>query len=153
MKSLVMAVVLFAGPAFGAETKISESEVPQPVLDAVAKKYPAAKRVGFEREVEHGKTVYEVKVLVGARKIDLDVSADGKLTSEEEELAYDAVPTAVRTTLSASPKYGTWTVKKAEKVVHAERPDAPEYELAVTNGRSKAELVFAADGKLLRTED
>ena len=45
-----------------------------------------------------------------------------------------------------------WTVTRAERVVTAGHDAEPRFEIAVTHGKDKAEIVFAADGTLLRTE-
>ena len=145
--------LLIAGSAFAGESKISEAEVPKAVLDGVAKKYPAAKKTGFEREVEKGKTVFEVKLLNGGHKIDVDVSPEGTILEEEEEIAFDAAPAAVKAALASSSKYAKWTVKRAERVVTAGNHAEPHFEIVVTSGKNKAELVFSTDGKLLRTEE
>lgn len=155
MNKLLLATLTLslAGTAFAEEKKINESEVPKAALDGVVKKYPTAKRVGFEREVEKGKTVYEIKLVNDGRKIDVDVSPEGKIVAEEEEVAIDSAPEAVKKALAASPKYGKWTIKRLEKVINDENTAAPQYEYVVMNGKSKAEVVFAADGKLVKTED
>jgi len=150
---IVFCGLLVAGVARAEEKRIKESEVPKAVIDGVAKKYPAGKRVGFEREDEEGKTIYEVKVVNDGHKIDVDVTPDGRIVEEEEEIAFSTTPDAVKKALTASPKFGKWTVKRAEKVVHADKPDAPEFELLLTSGKNVAEVVFAADGKQLKVEE
>jgi hypothetical protein len=131
---------------------VGASDVPKPVLDSVARKYPGAKQLRYERETEEGKTIYEIQVLAGGHKIDVDVTPDGRIVEEEEEIDFAAAPEAVKKSLVASPKYGKWSVKRAEKITHADRPTTPDYELLVARGKDLAELVFAADGKLLKTE-
>lgn len=99
MRGIVIASLVIAiarGGATADEKKIGEADVPKPVLDGVAKKYPAAKRLGYEKEVENGKTVYEVKVMNEGRKIDLDVTPDGRIVEEEQEIAWSAAPDAVK---------------------------------------------------------
>lgn len=127
------------------------ADVPKPVLDSVARKYPAAKQLRYERETEDGKTIYEIQLEAGGHKIDVDVTPDGRIFEEEEEIDFSTAPDAVKKSLVASPKYGKWSVKRAEKITHADRP-TPDYELLVARGKDLAELVFAADGKLLKTE-
>jgi hypothetical protein len=151
-KSVAAFLMLIAGSALAGEKEISESEVPKAVLDSVAKKYPAAKRTGFAREVDKGKTVFEVQLVDGGHKIDVDVSPEGTILETEEELAFDAAPPAVKAALARSAKYAKWTVKRAERVVTAGNDAEPRFEIAVANGKDKAELVFSADGKLVRTE-
>jgi hypothetical protein len=151
---ILLASLLLSGIAVADEKKVAESAVPKVVRDGLAKKYATEKRLGWSKEVEDGKTTYEAQIVNAAgHRVDVDVSPEGKILAEEETLDNAAAPDAVKKALSASPKYGTWTVKKTEKVTHADKPDAPEYELVVSNGKAAAELVFAADGKLLRTEE
>jgi glucose/arabinose dehydrogenase len=151
-----MIVALFAlslvGAARADEKRVKESEVPAPVLAAVAKKYPTAKKTGFSKEVENKKTIFEVVLADGAKKIEVECSPDGKILVEELEIALDAVPANVRKALSDSPKYGKWTVKKAERVVNNENDAAPNFELLVASGTKKAEVVFDKDGKLVKEE-
>ena len=147
---IVMALVV-GGMATAGEKKLAERDVPRPVLDGVAKQYPTAKRLGYAREVEKGNTVYEVKLDADGRKIDLDVTPDGRILVAEEQIAVEATPEAVKRGLAASAKYGQWLVKRAEKVTATDgTPD--KYELVVVEGKRKAELTFSADGKLLATE-
>jgi hypothetical protein len=151
---ILLASLLLVGVASADEKKIAEAALPKAVRDGLAKKYPTEKRLGWSMETEEGKTTYEAQIVNAAgHRVDVDVSPDGKILAEEETLANDGAPDPVKKALSASPKYRTWTVKKTEKVLHADHPDAPEYELVVSNGKSFAELVFAPDGKLLRTEE
>jgi len=154
MRTLVIALsCLVAVGAVAEEKKIPESEVPRAVLDGVTKKYPEAKKIGFEREIEKGKTVFEVQLMNGGHKVDVDVSPEGNILEEEEEIAFDSAPEPVRKALSSSAKYAKWTVKRTERVVTGGNTSAPRYELVVASGKEKTELVFSADGKLLRSED
>jgi hypothetical protein len=154
MRTAIIAAVctLLAGAACADQT-ISESEVPKPALDGVTRKYPGAKKLGFERETEDGQTNYEVKLLHHDQRIDVEVAADGKIVSEETTISFDAAPEAVKQALAASPKYGKWTVRHTERVIQGENTAAPRYEIVVSKGKHKAELVFAADGKLLPGEE
>lgn len=95
----VVAALSLAG--FAAGVSSTEPQMPQPVLDAVRQKYPAAKVLGFEKKVEGGKTVFEVKLGV-------DVSADGKILAEEAANEADA---------------SSWLAKLLEE--YAPRPSAP----------------------------
>lgn len=153
MRTIVMACALSVAGAAGAkEVKVGESDVPKAALDAVTKKYPSAKKVTFERETEGAKVTYEVKLVDGARHIDVDVSADGKITAEEETIAPSELPPPVTQALAKSPTYAKWAVKRAERVVKGGESPTTTYEVVVARGKDKAELVFASDGKLVGTE-
>ena len=155
MKNIVagMALLALCGVSTAEEKKIKEGEVPRPVLEKIRKKYPTAKMTGFEVEIEGGKSSYEVKIADGAKQMEIVCSPDGKIVAEEEKIAIDAVPDKVRRTLLRHARYGAWTIQHAERVILAEKMDAPTYELKVGKGGASAELVFTADGTLTRTEE
>ena len=154
MRTIVVALfaLSLAGAARADEKRVKESDVPAPVLAAVAKKYPTAKKTGFSKEVENKKTTFEINLTDGAKKIEVELTPDGKIVAEEQEIALEAVPAGVRKALAESAKYGKWTVKKAERVVNNENEAAPNFELLVVSGAKKAEVVFDKDGKLVKEE-
>lgn len=154
MRTMIIALFALglAGAARADEKRVKESEVPAPVLAAVAKKYPTAKKTGFSKEVENKQTVFEIDLTDGGKKLEVEVSPEGKILVEEQEIALEAVPANVRKALSDSTKYGKWTVKKAERVVSNENEAAPSFELHIASGAKKAEVVFDKDGKLVKEE-
>jgi hypothetical protein len=149
-RCVLLVALLLAGAAFAGEQEVAGSAVPKAVLDGVARLHPTGKRLGFERETAKGKTTYEVRLDVDGRKIDVDVAADGRILEEEEEIGLASAPEAVRQALAASPTFGAWTVQRAEKITKANGPEAPVYELLLTHERARAEVLFAADGRLLQ---
>jgi hypothetical protein len=154
MQKGAIAALVFIGtslPVFAGEEKVKESEVPKATIEAVHKKYPKAKLVGCSKEDEDGKTTYEVQIEDGARKIDIDLSAEGKILAEEEVIGADALPKEVKAGLAAS-KYAKWTLKRAEKIVKEEKADDPSYELVLADPEHRAEVVFDKAGKLLKEE-
>jgi hypothetical protein len=148
--SLALAVALLeisGGPARSGEKKIEKSEVPGPVLDAVARKYPAARMVGFERSDDDGKTLFEVAIESGATKMDVEVTPQGKIEVEETVIGSADLPAPVKAGLAAS-RYKNWKTQKIEKVIKQEKTDNPFYELVIQNKSKKLELVFDHDGKI-----
>ena len=102
------------------EKALKESEVPKPVIDAVKKKYPRAKLTGFAEETRKDKTTYEIQVEDGKRRIEIDLSLEGKILVEEEAIGEDALPKEVKKGLEAS-KYAKWKLKKAERLVREQQ--------------------------------
>ena len=145
-------VLLSTSRAHANEQKIKESAVPQKVLEAVTAKYPSAKKIGFEKEIEDGKTTYEVKLEDGARKIDIDFSTEGKILAEEEKIDFKALPDTAKNAFTAS-KYGKWTVKGAEKVIKEENEADPSYEIMVVKGDKRFEIVLDKDGNITKEEE
>lgn len=154
MRTFIVTVVTMAlaGIAVAGEKRVTESDMPAPVLAAVAKKYPAAKKVGFAKEVEQQQTTFEVSITDGAKKIDIDLSPDGKILAEEQLIPVQEVPASVRKALAESPRYRAWRVQRAERIITRENDAAPSYELVVARGQKKAEVVFDQDGKLVKQE-
>ena len=156
MARRIVAAVVVAGLSLPAllraeERKIKAADVPRPVVDAVKKKYPRAKLVGFEQETEQGKLIYEVAVKAGARKIDVDVAPDGKILAEETLIKADELPAAVKKGLASS-KYAKWAIKRAEQVVTNEQADRPSYELIVADHGSVMEVVLDQTGAVTKQE-
>jgi hypothetical protein len=149
-----LAVLALASVAFAGEKKVSRSEVPGPVIAAVEKRFPAAKMIGFEREEEAGKVVFEVQLQDGARRLDLDVSPDGKILSSEEAIPFQAAPEAVRKSVATS-KYGKLDIKKAEKVLEYrdDRISSTSYEIALVGRDLRAWLVVDEAGKILKQKE
>jgi hypothetical protein len=154
MKPLTTLILLLgAGAAQAGETKIARTDVPKPVLATIQKQFPNAKQLGFERETEAGKVVYEANLLDGGRRIDVDVSPEGALLVVEETIKLEAAPDAVRKGLAAS-KYGKMPVTKSEKVTHyeKEKPTSVAYEFVVGGGARRVEVVLGENGKILKEE-
>lgn len=141
-----------------ADSKVKPEDVPAPVKSAVAEKYAGAEQKGWETETEGGKTVYEVKLVRGKEHLEVSVTPEGKIASEETELDYAKVPEAVKTAFRAS-AYGKWKVHKAERILEGGDEGKVSYELAVEEpgkgkgkGKGRAEVVFDPAGKILKEE-
>lgn len=123
------------------EKRLKQSDVPKPVLEKVKQKYPKAKLLGFEQENDKGKTIFEIELKDGGRKIDVDFSPDGKILAEEILLKTSELPAEVKTGLSGS-KYAKWSIKKAERIITEENEAAPTYEVLVAGtGGDKGKMM------------
>jgi hypothetical protein len=135
---------------FAGERRIKRSEVPQAVLEAATARYPNAAMTGFAREEESGKTTFEVQLKANGVRIEIDVSPEGTILSEERTISTVELPDAVRKGLAASP-HSRAKVLRIEKVSGADPAQAPTYELLV-QGAKRYELVFSATGQLMKEE-
>ena len=68
-----------------AEVRLTLDEVPEAVRDALVKEAGGAKFDAVEREVEDGKTVYEIEVVIEGRTWGIEVDESGKLLEKELE--------------------------------------------------------------------
>lgn len=134
-----------------AERPVLRSEVPEAVLKAVTAKYPRGQMTQFVREVEHGKTAYEVEVDLGGARTELIVAPDGKIQVEELLIAFKDLPVAVQQGFASS-RFGRAKVLRVERVTKADKADAPTYEMVVDLRAKRHELAFDRSGKLLGAE-
>ena len=162
---VLAAAVLFALPALArAEDDakpVKEADVPKAVVDALQKKYPGAKVSSWATEEEDKKLTYEAKLQVAGkdkdgkdttRKLEVSLSPDGKIVSEEERISADAVPDAVKKGLADS-KYAKGTVKHWDRLVENEKADEPKYEVRVELDGKKVDVTLDKAGKILEEEE
>jgi uncharacterized membrane protein YkoI len=147
--ALVIIVTIGATYLWADEEKIPLDKLPKEVKDAVLAKFPKAELKGAEKEVENGKTIYEVNLVSDGSSIEVSVTPDGKIVSIEKTIAEKDVPKAVAEALAK--KYPKATTKKIEEITKGK---AITYEFLIeTAEKKKLEVVFDPDGKLIEEED
>lgn len=129
--------------ALAGERKIDTTSLPAAVTAAVQVRIPGATIVGAAQE---GKP-YEAIVTIGERKLDLAFTADGTWLEEEENVAEDALPDAVKSALGA--RWKGWTIQRAER---ATTPKGTNFEVIVRSGERSAEVVLTDAGVVKRVE-
>jgi len=67
------------------KAEVAAADLPAVVTAAVLKALPDGKITGSEKEVEDGKVVYDVEVMVGDAKYEVEVSAEGEVIEIEQE--------------------------------------------------------------------
>ncbi len=147
--ALVVAVMLAFGTAARTEEeKIAIDKVPAKVMDAVKAKFKDAQVTGAEKETEKGKVSYEINITNKGQKIDVIVSEEGKITAVESIIDVKDVPKVVIDALMK--KYPEAKIKQAEEI---NKDEKITYELIITAGDKKLEVVFDPEGKFLTEED
>jgi uncharacterized membrane protein YkoI len=132
------------------EEKIPLSEVPKAVIDAVKAKFPGAKIEKAEKEVEDGKTYYELSLELNDDE-DLEVKAkpDGTIVEIEKEIKAEDLPAAV--TAALKDKYPGAKIKEAEEVT---KGTTVSYEVQiVTADKKKLEVTLDKNGNILEVEE
>ncbi len=153
MKLLQCALVGTICLAFGRvswadEEKIPLDKVPAKVLDAVKAKFKDAEIVGAEKETDKGKVSYEIAIKNKGQKIDLMVSEDGKITAVEATIDVKDVPKVV--TEAVLKKYPNAKITSAEEIT---KDTKVTYEMKISVGEKKLEVVFDPQGKYVGEED
>jgi Putative beta-lactamase-inhibitor-like, PepSY-like len=128
------------------ERKLKAKDVPTALTAAAAKAYPNARIVGWTRETEAGKVLYEAEMREGQTKRDVLFTPDGKIDLVEEVVSISDVPPAVQNALKM--RYPKATINQAERLTADKEV---QYELHVKNA-PKREVVFTPDGKFVKEE-
>jgi hypothetical protein len=120
--------------------------MPAVVRQAVTKQYPNAKVSGRSKELEDGKTTYEVSVIEGSSKRDVVFAEDGSLVVIEQSIQVSDLPAAVKSAIRN--KYPRASLRKAEKISHG---DQLQYEVALAKAPKK-EVLLTPTGKIINEE-
>lgn len=116
-------------------------DLPAQVAAAFKKAYPTAVIKASSKEVEDGKTIYEIESVDKGLNRDLLYAADGTVLECEEQIKEADVPAPVIAALKKL--YPTATITKAERTTKGK---VLQYDLALA-GAPKPEASFFPDGK------
>ncbi len=127
------------------DEKIALDKVPKAVLDAVKAKYPGASLREAEKDVDDGKTFYEISITHKAHAIVVVTQPDGAVVAVEKTLTVAEVPASVSKAIKA--KYPKAQIKNAEEI---EEDGKTTYEIVIEKTPGKnAGLVLDSAGKIL----
>lgn len=139
---VVLALTLAGGGAAAAQDASAKLKtLPPAVQKAVAAEVRDATIKGVSKEVENGKTVYEVETLVAGRTRDLVFAADGAVLVVEEQSSLDAIPAAARSAIEKRVAGGRITTVEVVK-----QGPSVTYEAIVVKSGKKSEITVNADG-------
>jgi hypothetical protein len=141
----LLALSTMAFMARADEEKISVENLPAAVKKTIKKKFPKAEIEKATKEVEDGKTTYEVLLEIEDRPVDVALKADGTILEIERAIPLEELPAQVKKALAA--KYPGAKIEKVEMVIKGE-DGPPVYEIAL-----KTEVVLTAKGKVVRAKE
>jgi uncharacterized membrane protein YkoI len=125
------------------EVRVTLAELSGPARATVEKETTSGKVDQIDKEVERGKTVYDVEATVGGRHLEfLIADADGAVLGTEVPIEYNELPEAVR---AATEKYfGSATGLKVMKGVEY---GETSYEIEGQKNGKTVEVTFDPMGK------
>jgi len=136
------------------EEKVPLDKLPEAVTAAVKKRFDGAELIAASKEVEGGKTTYEVTLRHDGHKIDVDVTPEGSITGMEKEIAAKDLPKGVSETLDKS--YAGATLQRIEEIIKVQdgKDSVANYEILLeTSAKKRLEVVIKPDGKVAKEED
>lgn len=129
------------------EQSIKRKDVPSNILASFEKSYPKAKIKGYSKETKDNTTVYEIESMAGETHRDVTYAEDGTLVSVEESISASSLPEAVSASLKK--EYPKGKIEFCEKIMKGKNLT---YEVLLTSGKQKWEVVFDAEGKIVGKE-
>lgn len=144
MKKLLTLFVCIAFVAFSFAQKPKE-DAPAAAKTAFAAKYPAAKKVKWSIQ-KPGE--FEVEFTLNNVESSALYDATGKLLETEGEVNEAELPQAVKSTIAK--EFAGYKLDEIEKSVDAK--GVTTYEMEAVKGKSKFEISFDMNGKLLSKE-
>lgn len=143
-KIMIVLAILVTG--FAQAQKLKESEVPKAVKDSFAKRFPNTKGVEWSKESE---TEFESEFKNAGKEQSANFDQAGKWLVTETEIKKADLPQAVQAAIAK--EFAGYKVEEAEKVETVN--DGMQYEVALEKGESNYEVLFSADGKVLKKEE
>jgi hypothetical protein len=127
------------------EKKIKREELPTAVERTVAEQAKGAAIRGFSKEIEKGKTYYEVELTVNGHGKDVSMDENGTIVEVEEVVPLNSLSAPVRAGLEKAA--GAGRITKVESLTKGGKLVA--YEAVVKTGGKRSEIQVGPDGKRL----
>jgi uncharacterized membrane protein YkoI len=128
---------------YAADTKLKKSQLPAAVQKAADEATKGSQVLGYAKEVEGGKTFYEVETKVNGKTRDMTFDEQGNTIAVEEEVAITSLPSTVQDGLRKAA--GKGHITKVESIT---KGSIVTYEAAVKGG-SKKEIEVDNKGVLV----
>lgn len=141
----VVAVLSGLSIVSGGEKKLEKKDLPPAVRSAIEAETKGATIKGYAKEVEKGKTFYEVEMVVDGRTRDVTFSESGQVASIEQEVALDSLPAAAREALQKAA--GDGKIALVEMVTAGGKTT---YEAHIQQGKKSKEIKIDDAGKTLQ---
>lgn len=148
MAALLLTLVLSAAGG-SREVEIRVADLPPRVRSALDASYHGATFLALRSGRLRGAPTYEAEMRWNGRRVDATFDAQGGRLEEETEIPIEQLPAAVRKGLAQSAQ-ARWTLVRAERVQRTGQ--TVRYELVVTHGAARLELVYDAAGRRTSAE-
>ncbi|RTY88554.1 PepSY-like domain-containing protein [Flavobacterium sp. GT3R68] len=134
----------------GWSQKLTADKIPATVQAAFKAKFPAATKVKWEKE---NKMEFEADFKFNGRKVSAGFDPNGKWLQTETEILVSALPEAVQASIKNH--FANFKITDASSIQSGKKGNC--FESEVKKGNESFDVLFTADGKILRqtkdTED
>ncbi len=143
--SIVFCTAFGVAISVAAEKKVKVQDLPRAVQETVKAQTKDSALVGVTKEVEDGKTVYELETRANGRARDLLIDGSGVIISVEQEVTLDAIPPAAKAAIEK--RAGSGKITKVETVTKGQ---TMIYEAAVVKRGKRSEILVGSDGSTVK---
>jgi len=140
----ILMVTLGFTAGLASEKATTMKDLPAAVQRTVQEQSNGAAILHLSREVEGGKTVYEVEMKVKGRGKDVTIDGSGAVLEVEEEVALESIPGAARAAIKKAT--GSGQITKVETVTEGNQL---AYEAHLRKDGKRSEVKVSGDGRLL----
>jgi hypothetical protein len=109
-----LALLIATGICQGNEKRIKYTDLPPAVRETEEKQARGAIVKGYSKEIDNGRTEYEVETILNGKSRDISIDPSGKIIEIEQEVSLDAVPAASKTAIQKGAEGGS--ILKVEEV-------------------------------------
>ncbi len=134
-----------------AQEKVTADKLPPKVAAALKRRFPSAQVQHITRETEDGKVVYDIEMLHGGTKHEMDCQEDGTIVDIQNQIPVKDLPAPAAAAIAA--KHPGSKIKEVGEilVVNGTQETRDHYEVLIEDADQKEiELTISLDGKLVQ---
>ena len=146
---LCMSLFVTASSQEEQEQRIRMRDLPPAVHKTALEQSRGARIRGVSKEMEDGKTFYEIEMIVSGHGKDVLIDSEGNVAEVEEQVTLNSLPSAVKAEIKK--QTGRGRILKIESI---KKNDAiVAYEALIRVQRKLKEIKVDPDGKLMPEDD
>lgn len=129
----------------GNEEQLALKNLPSAVRATIQRETRDSQILGISREIDNGKTLYEIETMVKGHSKDMLINDKGNLTEIEEEIALTSLPADIQTEIKKS--IGKARLVKLEAVYNGAKVQH-SYAALLDKAGKRSEISMGLDGRL-----
>ncbi len=141
MKNLILIMLVVAATSFSA---CGQKKAPEAVKKAFIQKFPTTTAVTWDQE---NKNEWEAEFKMDGKSMSANFDNNGKWLETEITLSKSDLPASIKKTLES--EFPAYKIKDLSSV---ETIDLNAYELDLSKGHEKLEILIDANGKILKKQ-
>ena len=130
------------------EKRVGYGDLPPAVQETTQRESQGRMVKGYSKEVEDGRTAYEVEMVADGKSRDILIDSSGRVIEVEQQVSLDAIPAPAMAAIKKGA--GGGSILKVEEV---KSDSETAYEAQILSNRKHRELRVHADGSLAPEQD